>query len=585
MKMLLATLHARYIHASLALPAIAAACADLQNLMIVIREYTINEPTDAILRRIVAEEADLVAFSCYIWNIEQVLRLAADLRLVQPDVCIVVGGPEVSSGAYELLAAHPALDAVVRGEGEGPMRALAQALAGAAGRDAFPRLMAGVDGIVYRDGEEIVATPAAPATVELDRFPSPFAAGLVDLRKPLVYYESSRGCPFSCAYCMSSLEPGVRVWSPGRVRSDLAILLERQVKVVKFVDRTFNFDAVRANELWRYLLEHNRTSTFHFEIAADLLTDANLALLREVPDGLFRFEIGVQSTAADTLERVTRTSDLGRLAENVRRLLAETRITVHLDLVAGLPGEDYEGFLGSLALLLSLGPHHIQVEPLKLLKGTAMRRIAEREGYVWSGTPPYKILRTPDLSYREIVRIETIARLLDLYYNSGRFGTALAQIGALVPPVTFWDRCAAFPAWEETASHLSLRDQFELFWQAAEAIVPAEGHEAVRDALRFDYCRTGYPAGKLPSFFPPGAADAPAAAAGGAHRQARLMVGDREGKVRGFSGRFARDYRVAGWPAGPVELVFAYLSAPDRGERVFVERADAPPDRVAAAAV
>jgi anaerobic magnesium-protoporphyrin IX monomethyl ester cyclase len=384
---------------------------------------------------------------------------------------------------------------------------------------------------------------------------------------------------------MSSLEPGVRTWSLPRVRADLAILLEGEAKTVKFVDRTFNFDAERANAIWAYLLDHNRASTFHFEIAADLLTDGNFDLLRRVPAGLFRFEIGVQSAGADTLERVARKSDLTRLAANVRRLLAETGVVVHLDLVAGLSGEDYGGFLASLGLLLSLGPHHIQVEPLKVLKGTAMRRIAERERYAWSAAPPYKILRTPCLSYHDIVRIETVARLLDLYYNSGRFGTALAQIGRLVERTAFWDRFAALPAWEEASSHLPLRDQFELFWQAAEPVAPADGRELVRDALCYDYCRTGYPAGDLPSFFPAEGLENPSPSIGGSHRQARLMVGDREGKVRGFSRCFARDYRVAGWPEGPVELVFGYLSAPDRGQQVFVERADTLAERVEVAAV
>ena len=576
MKMLLTTLHARYIHASLALPALAAACGGLPDTEIVIREYTINEPLDVILRRIVAEDADLVAFSCYIWNITQTLSLVADLRQVQPDVCIVLGGPEVSSGAFELLTDNRALDCVIIGEGEATFRSLAAALQETKGRKDFPRVMATVDGIVYRHGDDLVARPRAEATADLDQLSSPFAAGLVDLQKPLVYYESSRGCPFSCAYCMSSLEQGVRVWSLPRVRDDLDILLASGVKTIKFVDRTFNFDAGRANAIWAYLLEHNRSSVCHFEIAADLLTDENFQLLRTVPDGVFRFEIGVQSAGADTLERVGRKSDLSRLAANVRRLREETGVTVHLDLVAGLPGEDFHGFLASLDCLLSLGPHHIQVEPLKVLKGTAMRRIAAEEGYAYSGTPPYKILRTPCLSYGDIGRIETIARLLDLYYNSGRFVTSLEEIGRQVEPVAFWDRFAALPAWDESSSHRPLADQFELLWQMTGLLLSGDGREQVRDALCYDYCRTGYPSGELPTFFNgDGRPGALSAASGGALRMARLMVGECEGKVRGFSRLFSRNYAAAGWPEGPVELVFGYLSAPERGLQVFVERVDA----------
>ena len=273
MKVLLATLHAKYVHASLALPCLAAACADLPDTEFVIREFTVNEPADGVLRRLVAAEAGLVAFSCYIWNIEATLKLAADLKQLRPGTSIALGGPEASHGVFELMGHNPAVDMVIRGEGESSFRDTLLALAGTASWEDAAAGLSEVEGITFRTGGEIVANPERTPVADLDTLPSPFAAGLVDLSKPLIYYETSRGCPFSCAFCMSSLEKGVRSYSPGRIEADLNILMAAGVRTVKLVDRTFNYDAVRANRIWEYILDHNRESAFHFEIAADLLTD------------------------------------------------------------------------------------------------------------------------------------------------------------------------------------------------------------------------------------------------------------------------------------------------------------------------
>ena len=366
MKILLTTLHAKYVHSSLALPCLAAACTGIDGVETVIREFTINEPRDVTLRRIVAEQADLVAFSCYIWNIEQTLRLVADLKKVLPRTFIVLGGPEASYGMFEIMERNRAVDCIVRGEGEETFRELVaavhhhhsaiQPLNNSTTQQFTPTadLLQDIRGLVFRAGEEVIATSERPPLPDLDAIPSPFARGLVDLAKPLVYFETSRGCPFSCAFCMSSLEKGVRSFSLERIRDDLRLLVESGARTVKLVDRTFNYDARRANEIWEFILHTNRDSSFHFEIAADLLTEENLRLLEKVPPGMFRFEIGVQSENAETLARVGRSSDLARLFANVRRLVATTGVIVHLDLVAGLPHEDYEGFLGSLQKVFDL---------------------------------------------------------------------------------------------------------------------------------------------------------------------------------------------------------------------------------------
>ncbi len=341
MKILLATLHAKYVHNSLALPCLAVACKGMDGVETVIREFTVNEQADRVLRALVAEEADVAAFSCYIWNIGETLKLASDLKQVRPGTFIILGGPEASFGVFELMTQYPAIDCVIRGEGEETFRELmALLLRTDGGRDALQGVSAG---IIFRAGEEIIATPERAPIADLDDIPSPFSAGLVELNKPLVYYESSRGCPFSCAFCMSSLERGVRSFSMERIRKDLGLLLAQGAQTVKFVDRTFNYDAGRANAIWEFILAENRASRFHFEIAADLLTEENFRVLRRVPPGMFRFEIGVQSGDERTLARVGRRSELERLFANVRRLREETAVIVHLDLVAGLPGEDYPG--------------------------------------------------------------------------------------------------------------------------------------------------------------------------------------------------------------------------------------------------
>lgn len=556
MKIVLATLHSKYVHSSLSLPYLAATCDPL-GISPEIREFTVHEPHDHVLHTLVAAEADVYAFSCYIWNIQQTLRLADDLKKVVPEALIVLGGPEAGFGTFELLERHPAVDCVIRGEGEATF---AELVAGAAAGGVQEVLGKLTEGATFRDGDNIVALPERKPIADLDAIPSPFAAGLADLGKPLVYYETSRGCPFSCAFCMSSLEKGVRSFSPERIEQDLLLLMERQVGTVKLVDRTFNYDAARANRIWSFILRHNRGSSFHFEIAADLLTANNIALLATVPAGMFRFEIGIQSENPATLARVGRTSDLQRLLANVERLRTETGVTLHLDLVAGLPHEDYPGFLDSLQTLLRARPHHIQIEPLKVLKGSPMRRIARTDGYAFSDHPPYKILRSPWLTFAQVTRIETIARLVDVYYNSGRFAATLTVIGELTPLSRFFADFARFWEGEHDGGSLSLSETFERLYRFLRSWQEGQPAEQLRDALCFDYCRCEYPvAGRLPTFFPPDAA------AGQGERDSvkellRRCPVPSGSRVRTFVAAFARDHRLSAAAAGPVRVVFIYIS-------------------------
>ncbi len=576
MKIVLATLHAKYAHNSLALPCLAAATAETAGITTVIREFTVNEHHASLLRALMTEDAAVMAFSCYIWNVESTARLAADLKRLNPALILLVGGPEVSHTAREFLTDHPAFDGVIRGEGEQTWQELVSLLQRC--RLHGPTLSDLPDGLTWRTPDGIVASAPRPPLANLDTLPSPFALGLADLGKPLVYYETSRGCPFSCAFCMSSLEQGVRAFSPERVRCDLQLLGNSGVRVVKLVDRTFNYDPRRADAIWEMIISLDTTSCFHFEIAADLLTDDNFRTLARVPAGRFRFEIGVQATGRETLARVARHSDTERLFANARRLLRETGVAVHLDLVAGLPGEDFQGFLGSLEQLLTIRPHHIQVEPLKVLKGSPMEAIAREEGYAWSDNPPYAILNTPWLSYGEICHIEDISRLLDQFYNSGRFRNALAAVAEHRELSLFFRDMARHPATEHAQAQSSVKGLFEQFWGFTQANLERAAADSVRDALCYDYCRGEYPsAGLIPSFFP---RDRQTSGKGPDREQREKILAHLQphkgSRVRTFCAAFTKDYATEPAGPGPVHILFVYVAAAGAGLQVTPVRITEP---------
>ena len=562
MNILLTTLHAKYSHASLALPCLTAYCHDLPDAKITIREWTVNEPREQILRLVMAEGADLIAFSCYIWNIEQTLRIVSDIKKISPQTRIVLGGPEVSFGIFDLMHDNPAIDFVIKGEGEETFRQLIKTLM-EENACLLQESLAEIDNLFFRDGSESASGPLSRKNLELDRLPSPFEAGLVDLSKPLIYYETSRGCPFSCAFCLSSTEGAVRSFSIERIKKDLLFLMDRNVGQVKLVDRTFNYDAKRAGEIWEYILEHNRSSHFHFEIAADLLTDKNLETLARVPKNTFRFEIGVQSSSAATLEQVGRTADLSRIFANVAWLGAETEIELHLDLVAGLPGEDYNGFLNSLQAIAELKPDMIQIEPLKVLKGAPMRAIAAREGYAFSESPPYTILHNPWLSYEDICRIETIGRLLDLFNKHGGFTATFQFLQQNRPFSAILDGMAR-RAGNENLSSMSCRRVFELFARLAE---PLADVAILHDALFFDYCQVEMPLmGKLPAF-------AVAQQSNCSWPALRDLPEDFElppnSRVKSFRYEFRSDYRSGDESGVPAVITFVYVSGAGRGLKVL----------------
>lgn len=428
MRTLLVTLHSKYIHGSLALPYLAAYCgAEAGELQLL--EFTVHEPKENVLAALLAQQPAVVAFSVYLWNRRETFELIDALATAAPQLRTVVGGPEVSFDGPELFARHPGLSALVRGEGEIPLRGLLTAWNQGEEPLLVPRLL-------WRQGDRLIEGPDAPVLVNLDAIPSPFALGLIALDRGLVYYETSRGCPYSCSFCMSALDSRVRSFSPERIKADLTLLLEAEVPIIKLVDRTFNYDAARAREIFAFLLQKGGSSRVHFEIGAHLLDEATLELLAQAPKGRFQFEIGVQSTLPETLERIGRSASLERLEANVRRLVALGNIHLHLDLIAGLPGEGFADSLQALDRVLALRPEHLQLEPVKLLPGSPLRQQAVELGLRYDPNPPYSILATPNLTWQELDRLRGISRLLDLTWNSGCFDGFLAGVLRTVGPIS-----------------------------------------------------------------------------------------------------------------------------------------------------
>lgn len=416
MRTLLTTLHSKYIHASLALPCLSAYCGcDCGEMLI--REYTVNEPKEAVLAQIVACDVDVICFSVYLWNRVATLELVACLKQIDSELRIVLGGPEISFEKETFFNSHP-VDALICGEGEIPLKSLLSSWQ----RGETPTPVAGLRLPEHPEPNGLSLLKS------LDEIPSPFAAGLVDLTRGLVYYESSRGCPYTCSFCMSALDDQVRSFSSERIESDLKILMDNRVAKIKFVDRTFNYNNQRSRDIFNFILQHNQSSHFHFEIGAHLLDEPTLELLEKVPEGMIQFEIGVQSTLPETLQRVGRKASLERLSESVRYLQQNTNIHLHLDLIAGLPGETYQQFLQSIDWVSALGADHLQLEPVKLLPGAPMRLQAEEWGIKFDPKPPYTILRSNDLDFADLERLRGIGRLLDLFVNSGRFSFLLRQL-------------------------------------------------------------------------------------------------------------------------------------------------------------
>lgn len=419
MKVLLIALNASYTHTNLAVRTLAASLRNTGQEAAVY-ESTINQPPGRLFMDIAGKEWEVAAFSCYIWNIDLIRRLTAQLALVHPDRPILWGGPEVSHDTAWWLSQNPGVTCILRGEGERALPDLIGCIN--AGQD-----MMGLAGIAYRTGKRIVDQGMADL-VALDQVPFPYAGGIEGIRDRILYYESSRGCPFSCGYCLSGAGPGVRYRSLAAVKSEIRMLSEWGARLVKFVDRTFNSDPVRAAKLLDYIAGLDTRTLFHFEICADLLDERAFAVLAKMPPGRAQLEIGVQSATPAVLEASTRRTDISRIGENVRRLREMGHIHLHLDLIAGLPGETGASFAASFNRVWAMGAERLQVGFLKLLRGSRLRESADAWGCRYSPDAPYEVLATGTMSYSDLAGIHRVEEMVERYGNTGRYALTLRRL-------------------------------------------------------------------------------------------------------------------------------------------------------------
>lgn len=430
MKILLAACNAKYIHSNPAvydLKAYAAAYKD----SVQIKEFTINQPKDEIMKEIYRSGADVVCFSCYIWNISFVRELIRDLKEILPDTVFWAGGPEVSFHAKNFLEDMPQVTGIMKGEGEETFLALAGYYLEGKGR------LEEISGIVFRKENEIVDN-GFREPVDLDRIPFIYE-NPENFENRIIYYESSRGCPFSCSYCLSSIDRKLRFRSLSLVKKELQFFLDHRVPQVKFVDRTFNCRHEHAMEIWKYILEHdNGVTNFHFEVSADLFREDELELIGRMRPGLIQLEIGVQSANPETLEAVHRKTDLEKLRRNVEKIRSFHSVHQHLDLIAGLPCEDYESFRRSFDFVYSMKPDQLQLGFLKVLKGSLVEEKAREYGITCKSLEPYEVLSTRWISYEEILKLKTVESMVEVYYNSGQFQYTLNWLTG------FWEDAFSF---------------------------------------------------------------------------------------------------------------------------------------------
>ena len=420
MKILLAACNAKYIHSNLAVYNLRAYAEEYRE-HIILKEYTINQQKDEILRDIYLEKPDIICFSCYIWNISFVKEIAEDLKKILPESVFWAGGPEVSFDAEDFLKKNPGFFGVMVGEGEETFRELCRFYVENKGS------LEEISGIAFYFGEKIRHN-GWREIMDLSKVPFAYE-NMEDFRNKIVYYESSRGCPFSCSYCLSSVDKKLRFRNLDLVKKELQFFIDRKVPQVKFVDRTFNCKHSHAMEIWQYILEHdNGITNFHFEISADLLKEEELSLMEKMRPGLIQLEIGVQSTNPDTIKAIRRTMDFERLSEIVNKIHSFGNIHQHLDLIAGLPYENYDSFRNSFNQVYALKPEQLQLGFLKVLKGSLMKEMEEEYGIVHKEKEPYEVLSTKWLSYGEILKLKTVESMVEVYYNSGQFQNTLNYI-------------------------------------------------------------------------------------------------------------------------------------------------------------
>ena len=480
MKILLAACNAKYIHSNLAVYDLQAYASEYTDYVI-LKEYTINQQKDDIMRDIYLEHPDVVCVSCYIWNISFVKELMADLAKILPDADFWAGGPEVSYDAEKFLSENPEFTGVMVGEGEETFQELSGYYV-----KKNPEKLENITGICYRDGEKIIHN-GWRQIMDLSSIPFIYK-DLSEFKNRIIYYESSRGCPFSCSYCLSSVDKKLRFRDIEMVKKELQFFIDHKVPQVKFVDRTFNCKHDHAMAIWKYINDHdNGVTNFHFEISADLLREEELQEMSTMRPGLIQLEIGVQSTNPDTIKAIHRTMDFEKLKGIVNRIHSFGNIHQHLDLIAGLPYEDYDSFRNSFNDVYALKPQQLQLGFLKVLKGSHMMEMCREYGIVYKNREPYEVLSTKWLDYGHVLKLKNVENMVEVYYNSGQFQKTLEYAESFFPDAfSIYEGLGIFYMEKGygDVSHTRMR-RYEIFLEYLET-VPGISRAEVADRMILD---------------------------------------------------------------------------------------------------
>ena len=480
MKILLVACNAKYIHSNLAVYDLQAYASDYAD-HIVLKEYTINQQKDDIMRDIYLEHPEVVCVSCYIWNLSFVKELMADLIKILPGVDFWAGGPEVSYDAEKFLTENSEFKGVMVGEGEETFKELAGHYV-----EKNPQDLKDMTGICYRDGDQIIHN-GWRQIMDLSSIPFIYK-DLSEFKNRIIYYESSRGCPFSCSYCLSSIDKKLRFRDTETVKKELQFFIDNKVPQVKFVDRTFNCKHDHAMAIWKYINEHdNGVTNFHFEISADLLREEELQEMSTMRPGLIQLEIGVQSTNPDTIKAIHRTMDFEKLKGIVDRIHSFGNIHQHLDLIAGLPYEDYDSFRHSFNDVYALKPQQLQLGFLKVLKGSHMMEMCREYGIVYKTQEPYEVLSTKWLDYDHVLKLKTVENMVEVYYNSGQFQNTLEYLENFFQDAfSIYERLGSFYMEKGygDVSHTRMR-RYEILLEFLED-VPEISMDQVKDQMVYD---------------------------------------------------------------------------------------------------
>ena len=480
MKILLVACNAKYIHSNLAVYDLQAYASDYAD-HIVLKEYTINQQKDDIMRDIYLEHPEVVCVSCYIWNLSFVKELMADLIKILPGADFWAGGPEVSYDAEKFLTENSEFKGVMVGEGEETFKELAGYYV-----EKNPQDLKDMTGICYRDGDQIIHN-GWRQIMDLSSIPFIYK-DLSEFKNRIIYYESSRGCPFSCSYCLSSIDKKLRFRDTETVKKELQFFIDNKVPQVKFVDRTFNCKHDHAMAIWKYINEHdNGVTNFHFEISADLLREEELQEMSTMRPGLIQLEIGVQSTNPDTIKVIHRTMDFEKLKGIVDRIHSFGNIHQHLDLIAGLPYEDYDSFRNSFNDVYALKPQQLQLGFLKVLKGSHMMEMCREYGIVYKTQEPYEVLSTKWLDYDHVLKLKTVENMVEVYYNSGQFQNTLEYLEKFFPDAfSIYERLGSFYMEKGYGdiSHTRMR-RYEILLEFLEDM-PEISVDQVKDQMVYD---------------------------------------------------------------------------------------------------